>query len=222
MLESRDEEKRPIVVIRGKGIPNETECLFEDINTIMACLIEYLNEIEEFQARGIVYVYDCAFFNPKHLKMYSLDRIYKLVKHSESYTAGRHKGFHFVNVHPIFAYLVKFGFECASAKIRERVKVHKSFKEFNLVERKFLPKEYGGEKSFIELAGNLEKELMKKRETTMKYIEMRVNKSMYPPEVFEESVDVLKIPLSSSELFQKVKSNGIFGIHGSFRKLEID
>jgi hypothetical protein len=51
---------------------------------------------------------------------------------------------------------------------------------------------------------------------------MKVNRSMYPEAVFDGSVEVLKYPLNSLKSFEKLKSNEIFGIHGSFRKLEID
>lgn len=59
----------------------------------------------------------------------------------------------------------------------------------------------------------------------IKYKEMRVNAELYPPAVFEGSLEVLKIPLNSTDLFEKANrcsNDSIYGMQGSFRKLEID
>lgn len=221
MLEGRDAEKRPILLFRGKDLPSEGACLFQDMITVTAMAIEYLNEIEEFQARGVVYVMDCQYFNPSHLKLFPLDGIYKLVKNGEAMTAGRHKGFHFVNVHPIIAYPLRFAFECAASKWRDRLKIHKNFDSFDIVDRKYLPSEYGGEKSFLELSKDLEKKLATRHELFIRYNDMSVNESCYPKSVMDGEAEMLKTPFNSPD-FEKIKNNEIFGLHGSFRKLEID
>lgn len=208
-------------MFRAKDFPSEGPCLFQDMTTVTALAIEYLNEIEEFQARGVVYVIDCQYFNSSHLKLFPLDGIYKLVKNGEAMTAGRHKGFHFVNVHPIIAYPLRFAFDCGTAKWRDRFKIHKNFDTFDIVDRKYLPSEYGGEKSFMELAKEFEKKLAQRSELFVSYNSMRVDETCYPKAVMDGEAEMLKTPFNSPE-FEKIKNNDMFGVHGSFRKLEID
>lgn len=59
----------------------------------------------------------------------------------------------------------------------------------------------------------------------MKYDEMRVNETMYPKACFDGSLEMLKVPLNSPDLFEKASrcsNETIYGVQGSFRKLEID
>lgn len=67
--------------------------------------------------------------------------------------------------------------------------------------------------------------LMKNRDVQTTYGKMCVAEEMYPKAVFEGSLEMLKIPLSSPDLFERVSrcsNESIFGVQGSFRKLEID
>lgn len=50
---------------------------------------------------------------------------------------------------------------------------------------------------------------------------MKVRKDMYPKSVLEGTLEALKIPLSSAELYEKTEECES-GLPGSFRKLEID
>lgn len=64
-----------------------------------------------------------------------------------------------------------------------------------------------------------------KKDFFLSYSEMKVNRSMYPPQVLNCVVDALKIPLNSKDLFEKASDcvdEELTGIQGSFRKLEID
>jgi hypothetical protein len=54
---------------------------------------------------------------------------------------------------------------------------------------------------------------------------MKVDESKYPKACFDGSVEMLKVPLNSPDLFEKARTccdDTIYGIQGSFRKLEID
>jgi hypothetical protein len=66
---------------------------------------------------------------------------------------------------------------------------------------------------------------MKNRELHLSYAKMQVNENMYPRACFEGSIGMLKVPLSSDNLFEEAKrcsDDGLYGVQGSFRKLEID
>lgn len=221
MLETRDENKRPILVIKSENLQIDSPCMFQDIMTVFALVIEYMNEIEEFQARGVVYIIDCQFFSPSHLKLFPFDNIVKLVKNSEAIAAGRHKGFHFVNMHPLISYPLKLAFECAKPKWKERLSIYKTLDEFSAIERKFLPAEYGGEKSFKELSENFVAKIFERNSLATRYNEMGVNVASYPKAAISGEVDMLKIPFNSPE-FDKISKSESFGTYGSFRKLEFD
>ena len=67
--------------------------------------------------------------------------------------------------------------------------------------------------------------LLEKREFHLKYDSMRVNEDMYPKACFDGSLEMLKVPLNSPDLFDQAKrccDETIYGVQGSFRKLEID
>lgn len=52
---------------------------------------------------------------------------------------------------------------------------------------------------------------------------MKVKLDMYPKPVIDGSVKSLKYLLNSSDLYEKIENErNIFGVQGSFRKLEID
>lgn len=65
--------------------------------------------------------------------------------------------------------------------------------------------------------------LERDRPLRMTYYEMAVNENLYPKACLEGSLEMLKIPLSSDDLFEKAsRDESIYGVQGSFRKLEID
>lgn len=57
-----------------------------------------------------------------------------------------HKGIHIINVPPMLTYLIGIAMKTVSEKIRNRIKIYKSFDDetFDVIDKKSLPKEYGG------------------------------------------------------------------------------
>lgn len=68
----------------------------------------------------------------------------------------------------------------------------------------------------------MKKKLLDSHDEHMRYQEMTVNPECYPKAVLEGSVKSLKYLLNSPELYEKMKKQEIYGLQGSFRKLEID
>lgn len=122
--------------------------------------------------------------------------------------------------------------------------MYSNFNDFKAIDKKDLPKEYGGTIPIKELSGefdwgitasclltasdflaSLKGKLLEKRELLMIPDEMTVRKEMYPKQVLEGSVKSLKVLLNSPDMLEKFKCKDVYGIQGmqgSFRKLEID
>lgn len=67
--------------------------------------------------------------------------------------------------------------------------------------------------------------MLKNRDLHLSYQRMKVNEKMYPKACFEGSLEMLKVPLNTDNLFEEAKrcgSDALCGMQGSFRKLEID
>jgi len=67
----------------------------------------------------------------------------------------------------------------------------------------------------------MKQRLMKNHQNALIYNQMRANPDHYPRAVLEGSVKSLKYALNSTEIFEKFNDD-IYGLQGSFRKLEID
>lgn len=59
-----------------------------------------------------------------------------------------------MNVHPSLQFLASFGLKHMPEKLRQRVKFHSKFDEVDVVDKKDLPAEYGGNVSMKEMMGN--------------------------------------------------------------------
>lgn len=149
-----------------------------------------------------------------------------------------------VNVHASVKFIANFALSHMPNKLRERVKFYSTFDEIDVIERKYLPKEYGGDVELKEMTGNfckcyttfhqlklfsssdsLKKTLAAKKEFFLNYNNMKVNRNLYPASVMNCVVETLKTPLNSQDLFEKTsncRDEELSGLQGSFRKLEID
>lgn len=63
-----------------------------------------------------------------------------------TFSTSGHKGFHVVNVPSVMSYLINIAMKATSDKMRKRIKVYNSFDDesFDVIDKKCLPKEYGG------------------------------------------------------------------------------
>lgn len=131
--------------------PGSSPCLFQDCCTALKILSESLGEIEEFQIRGVNYILDVSGLTPAYLKIMPIENLIKICKNAEKCVTGRHKSFHIVNVPPALSYLVNLFLAYVPQKIKDRLKFYKSFDELSFIDKKSLPKEYGGKLSMAEM-----------------------------------------------------------------------
>lgn len=118
----------------------------------MKCVSESLGENEEFLIRGVVYIVDVSGITTSYLKIMPVEDAFKIGMNGERVITGRHKGFHIVNVPPALNFVVNLGLRHVPAKLKERARFYKSFDELDIVDRKYLPTEWGGGIPLAELA----------------------------------------------------------------------
>jgi hypothetical protein len=134
----------------------------------------------------------------------------------------RHKEIHGLKVHPSIKFAVDFALSKMSEKMRKRVHLQKKVEDVKkVIDKAILPAEYGGKIPMAEMIQSFKKELEAKRETLLSHDEMSVKIELYPQAIREGSVRSLKSTIENwNENFDK--SREIYGVQGSFRKLEID
>lgn len=133
----------------------------------------------------------------------------------------RHKAIHIVNLAvPIIG---TFTTSNMNAKIRNRTHFYPSFNNIKEINKDDLPIEFGGKVPMKGMIDDLKKKLMEQNKFHLEYKDMRIHTEFYSKSVLEGSVKALKIPLSTSQHYEKRNISGTtYGIQGSFRKLEID
>jgi hypothetical protein len=67
----------------------------------------------------------------------------------------RHKGFHIVGVHKSLSFISDFILKQMNEKLRRRTRLYSNFKDFKEIDKKFLPKEYGGKIPMSDMISNL-------------------------------------------------------------------
>jgi hypothetical protein len=208
----------------GKVKP-EGKDLARDVFTLVALVMETLSEIEENQIRGIVYVFNVGGFSLKHLNVVPADEWMKVGKNGEKALAAKHVQFHLVNMSTALQFALNLAIRGMKETLQNRVNVYSSFDELDFIDKNCLPLEHGGKIPMSEMTKELWNLMIEKRPIHLKYKEMHVKENMYPKACLDGSVEMLKVPLNSPDLFDQAKNccdDMIYGVQGSFRKLEID
>ena len=134
----------------------------------------------------------------------------------------RHKEVHAINAHPSLKFALDFGMSLISEKIKKRVKIYTSLEDAinRKMDTSMLPKEYGGTMPMKEMIALWRKELLEMRPTLLSHDKMRVCLDLYSDKAREGAVSALKQGFSCSEI--GTSDSTMYGINGSFRKLEVD
>ncbi|XP_015509377.1 clavesin-2 [Neodiprion pinetum] len=167
-------------------------------------VVETLMDEEENQVHGYSHVNDESGLTMGHLSAWSLTDIRNMLRCIQNSTPMRHKETHFINIPSYATKIIEFAVSLLNDKLKGRVLVHKNLDELKLaVDPKILPKEYGGEIPMAEMIATFKTTLHAKRD------ELKALDDMY-------------IELSSKDNCTSTTSDGLGGISGSFRKLEVD
>ncbi|CRK89975.1 CLUMA_CG003703, isoform A [Clunio marinus] len=225
VLPKRDKLGRKCLFFKMSSIDPSLPKIGEDLLTLGTLIIETLMDDEENQIRGLNYIADVSNLGLRHAQILPLEVMYKFGKNIEKTCAVRHKGFHCINVHPSLQFLVSFAMKHMPEKLRDRVKFYTNVNEVDVIDKDYLPEGYGGSTKIKEMMDPWRKILDDRKEFFLNYSNMKVNRNLYPKPIVDCVVGTLKIPLNSSDLFEKTSNctdEELTGIQGSFRKLEID
>lgn len=166
-------------------------------------VVETLMDEEENQVHGYSHVNDESGLTMGHLSAWSLTDIRNMLRCIQNSTPMRHKETHFINIPSYATKIIEFAVSLLNDKLKGRVLVHKNLDELKrAVDPKILPKEYGGEIPMAEMIATFKTTLRAKRD------ELKALDDMY-------------IEISTKDNCTTT-SEGLSGISGSFRKLEVD
>ncbi|XP_013105370.2 alpha-tocopherol transfer protein [Stomoxys calcitrans] len=153
---------------------------------------------------GFVHIIDFANFSAKHMLQFQPARMKRIVYYSEEALPIRVKASHLFNTGSTFETIFGLMKPLLPDKVKERMIVHPNMESvYEKVPLKYFPKEYGGENSSID-------EIIAAGEAMyIKYREYMAEEKLYGT---DEKLRPGK----------PIDFESIFGLDGSFRKLEVD
>ncbi|XP_073813178.1 alpha-tocopherol transfer protein-like [Musca autumnalis] len=193
-----------IMVFRFNYSPKSVpiDALFHSINAIPQVLL-----IDDAYACicGLVFIVDMSEFTSAHLLQLTPPFLKKIVTYYENILPFRIKGIYCINVNRIAEQLIKLLLSIMGEKLRKRVFIYgKQFDSiFSNIPQKYLPLDYGGQN------GQLDQLCV---EFNQKWNEYR--------EYFQENINYGTI--ESLRAGKPFDFDGIFGMGGTFRKLDVD
>lgn len=211
----RDKKGRRVIIARP-GVFDPHKFRNIDMCRIHGIIYETLMEDEESQVRGFVHFNDGVGVSFPHLTLFTPKECVRIVKNGERTMPMRHKEVHVINVPPSLKYVLDFGMSLISEKIRSRVKIYSSVEEAHEhIDKKMLPKEYGGEMPMAEMIDLFRKELEASRGLLLSHDEeLKVREDMFSESAKCGAVSALKNG-GNCNPHQDI-------LAGSFRKLEVD
>uniref|UniRef100_A0A336MXQ0 CSON008996 protein n=1 Tax=Culicoides sonorensis TaxID=179676 RepID=A0A336MXQ0_CULSO len=202
----------------GPGFFNPSKYINIDMIKMHGVCYETLMEDQENQIRGFVHMVDCSGLGLKHMTLFTPKEAVRIVKNGERIIPMRHKMVIAFNLSPSIKFAVDFGMGLISEKMRKRINFYTNIDQCDLIDRKLLPAEYGGEMPMKEMIESWKAELEQKRDLLLLHDKMSVNLEMYTENEREGAISALKKPLG----FNEDNSSCMYGKQGSFRKLEVD
>lgn len=190
-----------------------------DLINVHAVVYETLLENEENQVNGVIHIADGSKCGFQFLTLFTPKEATRITKNGEKILPMRHKVIAGINILPALKFAVDFGLSLVSEKMRKRIHLLTSFEKLEFVDKNLLPKEYGGIMPMVEMIELWKMELEKQRQILLDNDKMSVNLSMYSEGAQEGSVVALRNSINSCDT---VTDQNVFGLQGSFRKLQVD
>ncbi|KAH8384886.1 hypothetical protein KR093_011392, partial [Drosophila rubida] len=163
-----------------------------------------IREDDNCVVSGYIEILDLGSMSLSFLAQIDLPLVKKMGVFGEKAAPSRVKGIHFINCPKEAAALLNLAKSLMPAKLQSRFYVYKNLEKLNeVIPREYLPEEYGGSNGRIaDIIINMEKELLEYNEYLKEDNQYGVNEQLRPG--------------------KRLNADTVFGIEGSFRKLDID
>ncbi|XP_030375529.1 alpha-tocopherol transfer protein [Scaptodrosophila lebanonensis] len=196
----------PRVGIMRMAAYNPDEYNFSEINRAAQMMQQIvLNEDDEAIVNGVVHIMDLANIKAGHLLQMTPSLAKKLTVYQEEGVPLRPKGGHFINTPGGFDKVFNFVRPMLSEKQRNRMYMHGSNWNalFEQIPQKYLPIEYGGENGSIpEIIKSWEERILAMKDYYVEENNYGTDEKLRPG--------------------KPVDFENLFGLEGSFRKLNVD
>nr|CAH0106714.1 unnamed protein product [Daphnia galeata] len=204
-LPDYDQHGRKVIIMRP-GCYDPFNFKPEDIEKASFMISDVMvKDDEQLFVTGMVIVYDCQGFTLNHFTQRPLSLTKKHMYYLQSAPLSP-KTIHFIRTNSVFQTIHSAMSALVNDKMKQRLKVHGPEMQslYQDIDRKILPKDYGGEgKSLAELTDIWKKKVEENRDFLM------------------ETEKNLRVD-ESRRLGKAKTAQDIFGIEGSFRKLNVD
>jgi len=197
---------RQVILLRpGKLDPSKTS--LEEVAMCTLAFLELVNEGNaQAQVKGTVMLNDLQGAGPQHALMMNPVSAKKMVMLLQEAYPARPKGMHFLNFPPAMQAVYNLMQSFQKEKMRQRNKIHPKGDYASLwaeVGKEVLPTEYGGEGGPVaDIEDKWQTKVMENKSWLMEQARHKSNETLRPGK-----------PRSHAD---------IFGIEGSFRRLDID
>ncbi|XP_022920243.1 alpha-tocopherol transfer protein-like [Onthophagus taurus] len=219
----RDRLGRRVIIARP-GVFDLEKFTNADMCRIHGIVYETLLENEEDQVRGFVHIADGQGIGFPYLTLFTIKEAVRIVKNGERTLPMRHKEVHVINVNPSMKFAVDFGLSLISEKIKKRFHFYTSKDDMlkaGMIEKRVLPKEYGGDIPMAEMISQWKEELYKRQPILLSHDDMAVREELFSPQARVGAVSALKRNGTTCGSLSS-QDDVLYGVTGNFRKLEVD
>ncbi|KAB7496404.1 SEC14 cytosolic factor [Armadillidium nasatum] len=203
-LKDLDSKNRRVFLMRNNYDPRLYD--INALNRAFYMLGDVFYEIDEIhQVTGVVMIMDLKGTTAAHFLVYPPAVMKKATVLWQDGYCARYKGMYYIHMNSAFETIFKAFSVFLNEKIKSRIKVYgEDYEEiYKDIPKRIMPKEYGGESGTVE-------------EIAKYWLKIADSKRKFILEDQKNTVDESKRPGKPK------KSEDIFGIDGSFRKLDVD